>query len=226
MKYTVHRELLPVILGRVVEDYKILDINGENIMPYKSVYFDTQDFKLYGAHQNGKLNRYKVRYRTYELTGSEYLEVKFKNNKKRVIKNRIKLDAEENVRKTTEFLQTALPPELQNLEQKLIIRYRRLMLVDHSETERITIDVNLKCASFDKENEYNDLAVIEIKHEGDLNKSVMAGVLSQMKIKRLSFSKYCLGISDLCSDVKKNHMKIKNREIRKSLFLQKRLEIN
>ena len=225
IKYTVHRNLLPAILKRLVKSYEILEINGQNLMPYKSVYFDTRDYKLYTTHQNGKLNRYKVRSRTYELTGTEFLEIKFKNNRKRTIKSRIKLDKEGRIREATDFLKTGLPSSLQNLEQKLIVRYLRLMLVDHAKTERVTIDLNLRCSSFEKEKFYNDLVVIEIKHMGDLRNSVIAGVLSEMNIKSLSFSKYCLGISELYRDVKKNLMKIKMRKIRKALYLQNNLEL-
>lgn len=117
IKYTVQRNLLPVILSRIVKSYDILEINGQNFMPYKSVYFDTKDYKLYTNHQNGKLNRYKVRSRTYELTGTEYFEIKFKNNKKRTIKSRIKLKKEGGIREITDFLKTSLPSSFQELEQ-------------------------------------------------------------------------------------------------------------
>lgn len=92
--------------------------------------------------------------------------------------------------------------------------------MDHAKTERVTIDLNLKCSTFHEENIYDHLVVIEIKHEGDLRNSVIAGVLSEMKIKNISFSKYCLGISELYRDVKKNFMKTKMRKINKNLSFQ------
>jgi hypothetical protein len=218
IKYTVHRALLPLILRKIAGDYDILEIAGKNIMPYKSVYFDTKDYRLYTTHQNGKLNRYKVRNRTYELTGTEYLEIKFKNNKRRTIKNRIKID--NNLDKQRDFTQANLPPAYLNLEEKLIVRYQRLMLVDHRKTERVTIDFNLKCSTKEKENSYDNMAVIEIKHEGDLSHSPIAKVLSELNIKNISFSKYCLGISELYGDVKKNAMKVKMRNVYKILDTQ------
>jgi hypothetical protein len=221
IKYTVRRDLLPLILQKVSPHYDILEIAGENLMPYKSVYYDTDDYKLYTTHQNGKLNRYKVRNRTYELTGAQYLEIKFKNNKRRTIKNRIPIEKKSNGEKERAFAKENLPPDILDLKEKLTVNYQRLMLVDHARTERVTIDLNLKCSNHDQENSYDDMVVIEIKHEGDLNNSVIANVLSELNIKNISFSKYCLGISGLYSDVKKNAMKLKMRHIQKTLSLQK-----
>jgi hypothetical protein len=33
---------------------------------------------MYMSHQNGKLNRYKIRHRTYLSTNAEFLEIKLK----------------------------------------------------------------------------------------------------------------------------------------------------
>ncbi|MDC7222114.1 MAG: polyphosphate polymerase domain-containing protein [Spirochaetales bacterium] len=223
IKYTIHRDLLPLILEKIADHYYVLEIDGQNIMPYRSVYYDTKDYKFYTIHQNGKLNRYKVRNRTYELTGAEFLEIKFKNNKKRTIKNRIPVNGEgkrEKDRASRDFLNTSLPEDFHELEEKLTVCYRRVMLVDHKKTERVTIDLNLTCRAGDRENCYDDMVVIEIKHEGELRDSAIARVLSDMRIKNISFSKYCLGISEMYGDVKKNRMKIKMRRVAKNLNSQ------
>ncbi|MDC7220290.1 MAG: polyphosphate polymerase domain-containing protein [Spirochaetales bacterium] len=221
VKYTVYRDLLPFLLKKISPHYEILEIEGEHLMPYKSVYFDTEDYALYTSHQNGKLNRYKVRSRTYELTGAEYLEIKFKTNKKRTIKNRIRIDETKDKEKVRTFTRTSLPSHYENLEEKLTVRYQRLMLVDRAKTERVTIDMNLSCSTPQRDCHYDHMAVIEIKHEGDLKNSPMAQALEEMKIPRISFSKYCLGIADLYGNVKKNAMRLKMRTINKNLESQR-----
>ena len=41
-------------------------------------------------HQNKKLNRYKIRQREYLISDISFFEIKFKSNKGRTIKKRIK----------------------------------------------------------------------------------------------------------------------------------------
>jgi hypothetical protein len=41
------------------------NVEGNRISRYKTLYFDTQNFALYNQHHCGKLNRYKIRHRTY-----------------------------------------------------------------------------------------------------------------------------------------------------------------
>ncbi len=121
------------------------------------------------------------------------------------------------------FLAENLPPSLHDLEEKLIICYRRIMLVNKARCERITIDIDLNCSVPDRATRYGQMAIIEIKTAGKPDSSVIASVLSDLGIKKLSFSKYCLGISELGRGVKTNLMKIKKREIMKSLNRQNRL---
>jgi len=76
---------LPKLLEELKNDYRLLDINGNKISRYESLYFDTEDFQLYHQHRCGKLNRYKVRFRKYVESELNYFEVKFKNNKGRTV---------------------------------------------------------------------------------------------------------------------------------------------
>src|ERR1041384_2152206 len=64
-KYTFHISRLDEVLEMVMENYRVLEINGKRISNYKTLYYDTNGLELYHKHQSGKLNRYKVRHRTY-----------------------------------------------------------------------------------------------------------------------------------------------------------------
>ncbi|MBK7667231.1 MAG: VTC domain-containing protein [Sphingobacteriaceae bacterium] len=89
-KFTFSEENLKKVLTEVKSDYKILEIENCRMSTYQTLYYDTSDLSLYLKHHNGKLNRYKIRHRTYVESKLGFLEVKFKNNKGRTIKVRIK----------------------------------------------------------------------------------------------------------------------------------------
>ena len=80
-KFIFNEEILPELLEALKDNYNILEISKKRESQYKTMYFDTDDFKFYIQHHNGKLNRHKVRYRQYADVGTTYLEVKFKSNK-------------------------------------------------------------------------------------------------------------------------------------------------
>lgn len=216
-KYTVSYDTLSTLLNDLKDDYYVLEIGDERVMPYESVYYDKPDFTLYTTHQNGKQNRYKVRSRTYALTGDRFLELKFKNNKKRTIKRRIPLNSGKDIHDNEDFLVKHLPFSTHDLEEKIEISYNRITLVDKKKKERVTIDMDLSYSTENGDSTYNNLAIIEIKFEGNIRDSIMNRALKSYRIKPLSFSKYCLGISQHFKDVKQNNMNIKLREINKKL---------
>ena len=80
-KFIFNEEKLPELLEALKDNYNILEISNKRESLYKTMYFDTDDFKFYTQHHNGKLNRHKVRYRQYADVDTTYLEVKFKSNK-------------------------------------------------------------------------------------------------------------------------------------------------
>jgi hypothetical protein len=216
-KYIINRKTLALILDKIHEDYFILEIQKQRLMPYESRYFDSPHFDLYNTHQNGKLNRYKIRKRTYMTTGLQFLELKFKNNKKRTIKKRIEITETTHRNEIKEFLYKYYPDSINKLREVLKINYDRITLVDKSLKERITIDLNLRFTADHKSTSYEDMAIIEIKHEGDLKSSSIDRELKEKRIKPISISKYCLGIYRHYDHVKTNRIKIKIREMNKAL---------
>ena len=62
--------------------------DGKLIHDYKSLYYDTEDWKFYLDHHNGRVNRNKIRFREYVGSKLTFLEIKLKNNKGKTIKKR------------------------------------------------------------------------------------------------------------------------------------------
>src|SRR5438105_3236213 len=89
-KFTFNLDQFEDILSDIIENYYVLEIDGKRISRYKTLYYDTTKLNLYIKHHNGELNRYKIRHRSYVESDIGFLEVKFKNNKGRTIKDRIK----------------------------------------------------------------------------------------------------------------------------------------
>ena len=67
-KFVFEYSLLQKVLNEIKDHYYVLNIDGVRLNAYRSLYFDTDDFKFYFDHHNGK-NRIKVRYREYMDSG-------------------------------------------------------------------------------------------------------------------------------------------------------------
>jgi hypothetical protein len=89
-KYVFRSALLGEFLSMVQNDYYVQETGFRTVFNYDTVYYDTSDYCMYTAHQNGKLNRLKVRTREYVDSNLCFLEVKKKNNKGRTNKRRIR----------------------------------------------------------------------------------------------------------------------------------------
>ena len=89
-KFAFHDKELPGILEKLRSDYFVLEVQGKRSTQYETLYFDTEDFDFYLRHHNQKLNRYKARFRKYVESNLVFFEVKFKSNRNRTIKDRIK----------------------------------------------------------------------------------------------------------------------------------------
>lgn len=215
-KFVCSFDLIPLILLENNQNYKVLEVNDQRIMPYKTVYFDTPDFKMYVDHQNGKLNRYKIRQREYLVSGVNYLEIKFKNNKGRTIKSRISSQnnqfaiqngAQNFVKENTPFNPSELEPKLWN-------NFKRITLV--ADSERITIDFALCFNNGDDRTiEYFDLAIVEVKQESQNFKSSIMQSLKKQGIRPNGFSKYCVGACSIYNHLKYNGFKSKFLTINK-----------
>jgi len=199
-----------IVMNEVMDQYRVLEVNGKRLNQYKTLYYDTKNLNLYAHHHMGKLNRYKIRHRTYVESETGFLEVKFKNNKGRTIKKRIK---EQFPPLTWEgdsklFLNKTQPYEPNTLIPAIWVNYNRYTLVHKTELERLTIDLNLEFINNDFSKKMEGLVIAEVKQE----KKKSTAFLKMMKkyhIREGSISKYCMGIALTYEGVKKNNFKRK-----------------
>ncbi len=214
-KYIISKEELLDVLKEVSGHYRILDINGVRNNHYRSQYYDTPDFYFYKRHHSGKKNRLKIRKRLYVESNLTFLEVKFKSNKGRTEKDRMKL-GELNADLTEDNLhyisETSHFEEL--IEPKLLNSFERITLVDQSLPERITIDLDLGFEMDGRVLNIPDLVIIEAKQERQNRHSVFLSALKKRLIRPESISKYCLGVA-LMTTEKSNMFKEKIRRINK-----------
>ena len=219
-KFLIRDALLSGLLEKVLKYYRILEVNGKRISAYSTIYFDTEKVEMYMMHHNQKLNRLKVRRRSYVESEISFLEIKTKNNKGRTIKQRIgitKDQFESGVLAESEHLflneisiqSSSLKPLLQN-------SFHRITLVDKDLTERVTLDINLSYKNMFDGNckGVEGLVIIEMKQDAAY-RSYFRECLNELRIKPGSISKYCLGMALLNPDLKSNGFKNKLRKINK-----------
>lgn len=219
-KFWFHIDQLQSILDEVRDHYFMLDIDEKSMLPYSTVYFDTYENEMYLSHHNGHLNRYKIRRRTYVQSGKSFMEVKHKTNKGRTIKTRI--NTNENIPlfspSEEDFIATETPYSADNLTPILINQFTRLMLVNKNFKERCTIDFNLKFKTKDDEVEVKNIAIIELKADGNSELSPLGLALRNHRIKSSGFSKYCTGRMLTDPTLKQNRFKVKLRSLKKTLM--------
>jgi hypothetical protein len=209
-KFVFPLEQLHQIMGMIADKYNILEVSGVRLNHYRSLYFDTPDHLLYLAHQRGKMNRNKVRYREYSDSGKTYFEVKFKNNKGRTVKNRIKREeissSLEGRPKLLLDRYTTLSPE--NLQPALDVTFTRMTFVDKEKTERVTMDLDLHFSYNGHEKDFSGLVIAELKQDRACGSKLLA-LMHKLHIRECRVSKYCLGIASLNPDIKQNNFKTK-----------------
>jgi hypothetical protein len=206
MKFVLSFDLLPGILVKLSENYKVLSIQDKKVFSYRTEYFDTPDLTMYFDHHNGKLNRYKVRHREYIESSLSFLEVKFKTNKGRVIKQRIENNiADQHL--FSDFISKHTPYNPKNLYRTVINHFNRFTLVDLQMHERVTIDINLSFTDGIQHVALSDLVIIEVKQNIINRESLIYQVLKGYSLRPIPISKYCIGISLLSGKPKANNFK-------------------
>lgn len=208
---------LPQILEQLCVDYYVVSINDKFISNYNTQYYDTHDFSMYTQHHNGKLNRYKVRLRTYTDSDIHFFELKYKNNIGRTYKSRIEVDNStmDNDQDIEEFLDTNSPFNIKSLLPSLMVNYHRITLVNKRMTERLTIDIDLEFSTNSQNKTlYNNIVIAELKQDKS-SSSPFIDIMNELRIKQTSLSKYCLGMASLNKIVKVNNYKNKIRYVDK-----------
>lgn len=216
-KYVFPYSQLGQIIDAVREEYNILEIENKKLMRYSTLYYDTHDFSLYRMHHRGKLNRYKIRERTYLDTGISFIEVKYKTNQLKTIKTRTQVEEIDSGfdTKKGEFISDVSNIDAQLLEPKLWVNYQRATLVSKAKNERATIDIGLQYEFNERKKKFEDLVIIETKRESSIKSTPMMAALKLMQIRPEGFSKYCMGITQLYPNIKQNSFKKKILRVEK-----------
>lgn len=215
LKYILTIDQLPEILSKLSDDYSLLKTEGAGLRRYENKYFDTPDLRMYTDHHNGKLNRYKVRFRNYIDTGNTFFEIKLKTNKGRTIKTRLEMpDNENQIKGNIERIlssETGFTADM--LYESLIVSYQRITLIRKQSAERVTFDVNLTYKYGEQTVSFPRIVIAEVKQPRSISSNFTA-LMHNQHIHPFSFSKYCLGIACIYPGIKDNNFKTKIRYVK------------
>lgn len=201
-KYLTDTATLPAVLADAASaGYRVLEVEGNRISRYESVYYDTDGLKMFLDHRNGRTVRQKVRTRRYVESGQAFLEIKLKNNKGRTKKKRMEIPLAElkdfrsdgaacrYLAEKSMFTTGELSPVLETC-------FGRITLVNPSMTERTTIDTDVEFKNYrtGRDASLKNAVVIEVKQDGRYA-SGMRVILLRHRVKPFRISKYCMAVT-------------------------------
>lgn len=211
-KFMFRAEQLPLVLQKLAPAYRILEIDNLRLQRYISRYYDTEEFKFYLDHHNGRMNRYKVRLRRYTDCLLHFLEVKYKDNKGRTRKKRMEIPAEDFEKEflsagELKYVHKRMGYDPGTLNPVVRIEYSRIALVNRDMKERATIDLFLTFKANDRTAEFHHIVIAEVKQDGLSMSSDFIRLMGETGIHQVRFSKYCFGINMLYPQLKYNRFK-------------------
>lgn len=216
-KYLFSFQYLPELLEMVKKDYRVLEIDGSRSQHYHTRYFDTDGREMYHKHHRGLANRHKIRIRRYGSGDLHFLEVKHKNAKGVTNKKRVQTTGMEHdvVLREEEFLSSCSPYHGSAIDLTMENDFRRITLVSHSQTERVTLDYGLKFFSSESQEQLDlpGIAIAEIKFENRLSGSALHAAMRKFRVKSSRFSKYAIGMALLHPGLKQNRFKSRVRKV-------------
>jgi len=215
-KFVFEYSLLNKIMEEIKAHYYVLDIDGIRLNAYRCLYFDTEDFKFYFDHHNGKKNRNKVRYREYIDSGLCFLEIKKKNNKGKTIKERIKVPKipDTLTEKGNSFVHQIMGTD-DVLVPKHWNKFSRITLVNKHIKERLTIDLDITFETSERQCQLGDMVIAEVKQEKVNYASTFMRVIKKHGVRPFRISKYCMATASLFPILKNNNFKPKFLKINK-----------
>jgi len=222
-KYLTSVPVLEKVLEMAADHgYRALEVEGEMISPYNSLYYDTDALKMFTDHHNRRLVRQKVRTRVYVSSGVTFLEIKRKNNQGRTRKKRTQIPPEEfqdfrSDPAAAAFLAEKSAYTVEMVKPRLETIFRRITLVNSAKTERLTIDTSLRFVNHDTglRADMGPAVIIELKQDGRAY-SEMKNILLDCRVKPIRVSKYCIGTTLTNPSAKSNRFRAKVRKIEKT----------
>lgn len=210
-KFAFPRSELINVLEELLPHYFCFEINDMRIGNYQSLYFDKESFDFYNDHHNGKIHRFKVRFRKYVDSDIYFLEVKEKQ-KGRVTKRRIPVTRfEEELQDDQRAFVNNILGEQTNLEPKLWNVYKRITLVSRNKKERLTLDIDLKFSWEEENKEFDDIVIAELKQERLDRSSPFYQLMRKRGIRPYRLSKYCIGTIELHTKRKLKYNRFKKK---------------
>ena len=209
-KFALHQSSLRLVLRHLENTHTVLSVDGICKQQYKNLYFDDDRLSFYLHHHDKKGNRCKVRLREYGNSNTVVFEVKQKINKNRTMKQRIAHSAliETLSAEAQNLVQQFAPVEAGSLRPTLWCHFNRITLLSPNQEERMTIDYNIQVGNTKHTKIYDGLALIEVKHASHKPSSFDV-IAKQSKIRKMSLSKYVMGIAHLNPEVKQNNFRLK-----------------
>ena len=210
-KFTLNTSEFQIVFPLLAKDYHCLTIENQQLFEYTTDYYDSNDYSMFHNHHNGKLNRYKIRFRDYINTKNSFLEVKFKTNKGETIKSRqeIAYKSREFNLENNKFIAENSPYNPSNLDKKLSNTFQRITLANVEDRERVTIDNTIHFSNKKENKTLQNLIVIEIKKSKNNMDSGVNQLLKINGIRPTSFSKYAIGSVLINPNLKYNRFKKK-----------------
>lgn len=210
-KFIVPIEKLPEILEFLKEDFLAVTDKNNFIHKYLTFYYDTDDYKFYNLHRQGKYNRIKIRVREYQtLTYNSFLECKRKIKGKKTKKYRMEITNKDKDFLNQNFIKKNLARHgltKDDLKNTLQIAYERIFLLAKDLKKRLSIDFNVRAKNDSKKlNVMPKYAILEIKSR-TVPKKIITYLKREHKVRQSGFSKYCIGLCLLNKDLKSNKWK-------------------
>jgi hypothetical protein len=204
-KYLLNTLQLHEFLQSIEADFQLLNIDGRHQFHYLSQYLDTPELQSFQDHNQGKRNRFKLRFRQYIDSNLYYLELKLKGRRNLTHKYRIPIQEDNFSRGSLtndmlDFVNNKLFAHYKrrlnvNIQKNLLVEYIRTTLVSKRGSERITIDNQLNFSGAEKNYPAaQGLWIVEVKSKS--GHSSVDKQLFQQKIRPTPrCSKYCVGLS-------------------------------
>jgi hypothetical protein len=199
-------------LGAFIEElsttHAVLEIDGNRVFSYESVYFDDSHFRVFNDHRQRRRRRFKLRVRHYRDADVSYFELKLKGRRGITSKHRMRHASDQLSTITPEaegfaegVLRSSYGISLDAAMQPVLATtYRRVSLVALDGSGRVTVDIDL---SFDALSDDANAsggakllpghAVIECKSAN--GRSVADRVLAAQGMRPVACSKYCIGMA-------------------------------
>ena len=217
-KFVTSKDKLVRLLELAQGKYYAQFTNGSRIANYMTTYWDTDDYRFYMEHHNGRAPRQKVRVRTYMDSDTTFLEIKTKNNHGRTKKKRVEVPDQQITGEggNEEFIKERVHLSLADIHPTVRNRFHRITLVNYGKTERLTIDYDVHFHNMETEQDANvgPLVIIELKRDGNVYSPVL-DMLRQLRIKPSGLSKYGIGSVMTNKGLKQNLFKQKLVKLRK-----------